>query len=191
MVGMEKRNFLGYLSEITTAVFIPFFIVLSIEFVLKIGMGPFVEKISLFFPIFASLLGLSTYIWIRKGIIFSLVPILLSPLVLMLFFIPELSPRVRFFYFLISVFILTFVSILVYAVSKVVKKHSSSRVLSIVLFFVGILVFVLAFSVIDIVFSLFNPPTPLTKSLVHGVQGGLLLGSGVTIVVLLLVQRVE
>lgn len=188
---MEKKNWLNYLSEIVLVVFIPFFIVLFIEFVLKIGMGPFVERISFFFATFAAILGLSSYVWIKKGIIFGLVPILLSPLVLMFFFTGQSFLRIRFFYFLISAFTLTFISILIYAISKVVKKRTSSRVLSILLFFLSVIVFVFSLSMIEIIFGHFNSHITITQSLVSGVRGGILLGSGVTIVLLLLAQRIK
>jgi hypothetical protein len=170
-------------------VFIPFLIVLFIEFVLRLGMGPFAEEVSLVSGVFASLVAICSFVWIKKGIILGFIPIFAASILMVLLQGTMTVLRLRFFYFFASFLLLTFISILIYAMSKVSRKHGMSYGRSIALFFIGILIFIGGMGLIDFLFGFLNPELGMLQSLLRGIRSGLMLGSGVSIVVLLLSQR--
>jgi hypothetical protein len=170
-------------------VFIPFFIVLFIEFMLRLGMGPFQEQVSLVSATFASLIAICTFVWIKKGIIFGFIPIFgASVLMVILQGIPG-GLRFRFFYFFISFLLLTFISILVYALSRVSWKRGVSHARTMVLFFVGVAIFVGGMGLIDFLFGFLKPGIGMLQSLLLGARTGLMLGCGVSIGILVIAQR--
>lgn len=175
--------------DLLLAAFVPFLAVLFIEFVLRLGMGPAAEEVSLLSPVFASLIGICSFIWIKRGIILGFIPIFAGT-VLMLVLEGSMSTlRLRFFYFFFSFLLLTFVSMLVFAMAEASRKRGGSRGRTIALFFIGILAFVTGMGLIDFLFGFLNPDLGMVQALLLGVRSGLMLGCGVSVVVLLLSQR--
>lgn len=186
---MEKKTFLYYFYEILAVVFIPFLVVLFIEFVLRIGMGPFVERLSFFSGIYASIIAVCSYVWIRKKIIFAFLPIILFSIIIAIFFKNEITMISRLLYYFMSLIILSSFSIITYAISKVIRKHNTSYSIYILQFFVGLFIFLCGMSIAHILSSFFNPQVTIVQSLISGVSEGLLIGSGVTIIVIMLSQK--
>jgi hypothetical protein len=154
---MVMKRYLRLISEMLMVIFIPFFMVLFIELALRLGMGPFAENVSLLSAVFASLISLCSFVWIKKGIILGCIPILVAS-VLMVFLSGTVDAlRVRFFYFFASMFLFTFISILIYAISNVSRKHGVSYARTIAVFFVGVLFFVGGMGLIDFLFGFLDP----------------------------------
>jgi hypothetical protein len=188
---MEQRNYRIILLEMLTVIIVPFVIVLFTEFVLRFGMGPFTERLSYFFAITASLISICMYVWIERGIAFSMIPVLISAIILSIFYMAEESFRFRFFYFFVSILVLAFGSILTYSISKVSKKSGISHTRSIIIFFTGLVIFIAFLFIVDVFFSFLSPRISIVQGMISGVRTGLILGSGVSIVTLILSQRVR
>lgn len=186
---MVTKQYLRLSSDILMVVFIPFLIVLFIQFVLRLGMGPFAENVSFVSATFASLIAICAFVWIRKGIILGFIPIFIASTVMVFLYGTEFSLRLRFFYFFASFLLLTFISILMYALSKVSRKHSVSYARTIALFFISVLIFMGGMALVDFLFGFLNTEIGMLQSLLLGIRFGLMLGCGVSITVLLLSQR--
>lgn len=188
---MEEKNSIFPFYETLTIIFIPFLIVIFIEFALRFGMGPTVERISFFSPIYASLIAICSCLWIKKRIIFALFPMLLFSVIIAIFLKGEYTKIYKFLYFFISLLILSFFSVIGYAFLKVIKKHGISYSHYILQFFVGLFIFVCGMLIIHFFSGFLNSQITVVKSLISGVREGLLLGSGVTTVIIMLSQRVD
>lgn len=188
---MEEKKSIFPLYETLSILFIPFLIVLFIEFVLRFGMGPTVERISFFSPIYASLIAICSCLWIKKRIIFAFIPMVLFSVIIAIILKGESTVVCKFLYFFISLFILSFFSVIGYAFSKVIKKHGSSYSHYILKFFVGLFIFVCGMLIIHFFSGFLNSQITVVKSLISGIREGLLLGSGVTIVIIMLSQKVD
>jgi hypothetical protein len=186
---MQLKASLLISRDVLTVTFVPFLIVLFVEFVLRFGMGPFVEKVSFFSATFASLIALSAFVWIRKGIVWGFIPIIVSSGIMV--FLHRILPavRLRFLYFFLCFFLLTFLSVLVYAVAKVSRRHSSSYARSIAVFFMAIIMFLGTMAIVDLLFGFLDPEMAMVQSLMQGIRSGTILGCGVSMVILLLSQR--
>ncbi len=183
------KQYLRLSSDILMVVFIPFLVVLFIEFVLRLGMGPFAENVSFVSAIFASLIAVCAFVWIKKGIILGLIPIFIASTAMVFLYGTEFSLRLRFFYFFASFLLLTLSAILMYAMARISRRHSMSYVRTIALFFIGVLFFMGGMALVDFLFGFLNPEIGMLQSLLLGIRSGLMLGCGVSIVVLLLSQR--
>ena len=126
---------------------------------------------------------------IEKGIILGFIPIFAASVLMVLLQGTMTALRLRFFYFFAAFFLLTFFSILIYAMSKVSRKQGVSYGRSIALFFIGVVIFIGGMGLVDFLFGFLNPELGMLQSLLRGIRSGLMLGSGVSIVVLLLSQR--
>ncbi len=186
---VRKKKSLYPFYETLTVIFIPFLIVLFIEFVLRFGMGPFVEKVSFFSAFYASIIAVCSYVWIRKKIIYAFLPVILFSVVIALLFKDETTMVCRFLYFFISLLILSFVSVIGYAIFKVIGKHSISNPLYILKFFVGLFIFVCGTFIIHILSGFFNPHLSVVQTLISGIKEGLLIGSAVTVVTIILSKK--
>jgi hypothetical protein len=186
---MAMRQYLRLTSDMLMVVFIPFFIVLFIEFVLRLGMGPFTEHVSLVSAIFASLVAICSFVWIKRGMILGFIPIFIASVIMLLLHGSTATLRFRFFYFFISILLLTFIAICIYAISKVSRARSVSYARTVLLFFFGVIVFVGGMGLIEFLFGFLKPDIGMLKSFLLGVRSGLLLGCGISVVVLLISQR--
>lgn len=186
---MEKKGNLNVLYEIIAVCFIPFIVVIFIEFVLKLGMGPFVERLSFFLPLYASLISICSYVWIRKGIVYAVLPIIVFSLLISLYYKNALTIFSKIIYFFISIVVLSFTSILCYAFSKVIGKYRSSYTSYVLQFFIGLFFFVCALLIIHITRSFSVVQITMFQSAISGVREGLVLGSGVIIVIIILAQK--
>ncbi|MCK4575768.1 hypothetical protein KAU34_05135 [candidate division WOR-3 bacterium] len=186
---MERRNYLFLFYEILRVAFVPFIVVLFIEFILRFGMGPFIEELSFNLAVFASIIAICSYVWIKRGIIYAFFPVIVSSVVIALFRNGEMSLIFKLIHYFISILILTFISVLIYAISKVIRKHGSSYHYFILQFFLGIFLFVLFTPLINIALGFLNPQVTIIHSLVSGIRDGLVLGSGVSIIVIILSQK--
>ncbi len=186
---MAIKQYLRLTSDMLMVVFIPFFIVLFIEFVLRLGMGPFTEHISLESAVCASLVAICSFVWIKKGMILGFIPIFIASVIMLLLHGSAASLRFRFFYCFISVLLLTFIAVFMYAISRISRRRSVSYARTVMLFFVSIIVFVGGMGLIEFLFGFLKPDIGMLKSFLLGVRSGLLLGCGVSVVVLLISQR--
>lgn len=186
---MAMKQYLRLTIDMFLVVFIPFLIVLFMELVLRLGMGPFSEHVSLVSAVFASLIGICSFVWIKKGMILGFIPIFIAT-VLMVILQGSMAPlRFRFFYFFVSLVLLSFASVLIYAISRVSRKHGISYGRGIAIFFLGVLIFIAGMGLIDLFFGFLRSEIGVVQSLLLGIRSGLMLGCGVSVVILLFSQR--
>lgn len=186
---MAMKQYLRITSDMLMVVFIPFFIVLFIEVVLSIGMGPFTESVSLVSAVFASLVAICSFVWIKKGIILSFIPVFIASVVMLLLHGSIATVRFRFCYSFVSILLLTSIAILTYALFRVSRTRSISYVRTVMLFFVGVIVFTAGMGLIEFLFGFFMPEVGALKSFLLGISNGLMVGCGVSVALLLIAQR--
>ncbi|OQX51951.1 MAG: hypothetical protein B5M53_09940 [Candidatus Cloacimonas sp. 4484_209] len=152
-------------------------------------MGPFVEKISIFLPVYASIIAVCSYIWIRKGIVFSFVPIISFTILIPVIFRSKVHIPYSFLFYFLSLLILSFVSVLDYAVTKTISAHRSTYSFYILQFLTGLVLFTSGVLLINVCYGVLNPGLSIIQSLLYGLKNGIPLGAGVITVILVLVQK--
>jgi|GEM_PF-5060309 len=187
---MENKRYLHTFYETMSVVFLPFLIVLFIEFVLKLGMGPNVRLISFFPAIYASVIALCSFVWIRKKIIYALIPVLLSSVVFATFGKNGSAVIVKGIYFFVSLFVLSFFSVIGYALSKVIATYKVPRIGYFLRFFTGLFVFVCGMILVHIFSGFQGPETTIVESILYGLVNGFPVGCGVISVIMILSERV-
>ncbi len=187
---MENKRYLHIFYETILVIFLPFLIVLSIEFVLKLGMGPNVRVVSFFPAIYASIITFCSFVWIRKKIIYALIPILLSSVVFAIFNKNGSPVIVKGIYFFVSLFVLSFFSVFGYALSKVIATYKPSRIGYFLRFFTGLFVFVCGMILVYIFSGFQDPETTIVKSILYGLGNGFPVGCGVISVIMMLSEKV-
>ena len=185
---MEKK-YISPFYESLYVVFVPFLIVLFIEFVLKFGLGPFENGLSIFSAVYASIVAICFYVWIKKSIIFAFFPIVIFSIIIVKFFRDAPVTFPRFFCTFISLLILSFFSVIGYAFSMVIRRHSTSYSFSILQFLVGLFIFVCGMVLVYISTNFCNPDLSLVMSLLAGIKEGLPLGCGVSVIIVMLSQK--
>lgn len=188
---MKGKKFLNTFYEIIVTCFIPFIVVIFIEFVLKLGMGPSVERLSFFLPVYASIIAICSYVWIRKGIIFAFFPIILFTVIISIFYKGEITMGRRLLDFFLSLVFLSSASIISYAISKVIREYRSSYSFAILQFFVGLFVFICGMFIVHFISYFISHQMTMFQSIISGIGKGLLLGSGVIIVIIMLAQKTD
>jgi len=82
---MEKKEFLSTIREMSVAIFVPFIVVLFIEFIQKLEVQPFFDRATFFMPVYASIIAICSYVWIRKGIAASFFAVVIFAVLCFLF----------------------------------------------------------------------------------------------------------
>lgn len=186
---MSKSRFLSIFYDTVTIIFIPFLIVLFIEFVLKFGMGPFEEHISFFSAIYASAIAVCSFIWIRKKIIFAVLPMLIFASIFGFVFNTGSSSALTIFYYFLTFLVLSFFSVIGYAFSRVINNYGKSQVRYIIQFFTVLAIFICGMFMAQIVTYFFNPIPIISVFLVEGLRKGFLLGCGITVAILFMARE--
>jgi hypothetical protein len=186
---MNKSRFLPIFYDVLIIIFIPFLIVLFIEFVLRFGMGPFVERISFFPAIYVSALAVCSFTWIRKKIIFAVFPMLIFASAFGFLMGNGNSAALTILYYFLSFFILSFFSVIGYSFSKVINTYGKSQVRYIIQFFTVLVIFICGMFLVQIVAYFFNPIPIISKFLLEGLRKGFLMGCGVSVAILFMSQR--
>ena len=185
---MEKKKFLSTIREMSVAIFIPFIIVLFIEFIQKLELQPFFDKNAFFMPVYASIIAVCSYIWIRKGIALSFFAVVIFAVLIAVFNRGEDSFVFSCVFYFSSILFLAFFSTLTFTIGKVIGKHRSSYYAYITQFFSGICIFIFGTLMLQLTRSLFDAQTSVVQSTICGIRQGLLLGSGVIIAIIMLPQ---
>jgi len=185
---MKKGN-VNFTYEFVAVCFIPFIVVIFIDFVVKLGLEPFIEKISIFLPVYASIIAVCSYVWIRKGIIFSFIPIISFTVLIPVIFRSKIHIHYSFLFYFLSLFVLSFVSVLNYAIMKTISTHRSTYSFYMLQFLTGLVIFTSGALLVNVCYGFFNSGLSILQSLLFGLKDGISLGTGIITVILVLAQK--
>ncbi len=185
---MEKKEFLSTIREMSVAIFVPFIVVLFIEFIQKLEVQPFFDRATFFMPVYASIIAICSYVWIRKGIAASFFAVVIFAVLIAVFNRGEDSFVFSCVFYFASILCLAFFSTLTFTVGKVIGKYRSSYYSFVVQFFSGISIFIFGTLMLQLTRSLFDIQLSVVQSIMCGIRQGLLLGSGVIISIIMLPQ---